>query len=153
MEYHKGNHSVFALQYHIVLVVKYRKKCINSEIAQFLKNDITRLINQMEGRVIEINTDKDHVHILAELSPKRSIQDIIGVLKGCTSRNVKTRYKIELGNYFYGEKYSFWSDSYFISTTGGACLDVIQKYIEQQGQPKRPKGRPRKSEQRKNLIW
>ena len=143
LEYRKGNHSVYGLQYHIVLVTKYRKKCMDDEISEFLKQDVTRLINGMEGNVIEVNTDKDHIHILAELSPKRSIQDIIGVLKGCTARNVKTKYGGRLSKFYYGEKYSFWSNSYFISTTGGACLDVIQKYIEQQGIV-RPKGRPKK---------
>lgn len=145
MEYRKGNHSVYGLQYHIVLVTKYRRRCLDAEISDFLKQDICRLINGMEGNVLEINTDMDHIHILTELSPKRSIQDVIGVLKGCTSRNVKTRFKDNLSEYYYGDNYSFWSASYFISTTGGVNLDVIKKYIEQQGQAPRPKGRPKKA--------
>ena len=145
MEYRHGNHSVYGLQYHIVLVTKYRKKCISPQMAEFLKEDITRLIRLLEGDVLEVNTDLDHVHILAELSPKKSIQDVIGVLKGCTARNVKTKFQEELKEFYNGEKYSFWSNSYFISSCGGVNLEVVKKYIEQQG-GKRPKGRPKKKE-------
>ena len=70
MEYRKSSHAVYGLQYHIVLVTKYRRKCINEEIGDRLKKEIIRLIEGHEGHVVSIETVCDHVHILAELSPK-----------------------------------------------------------------------------------
>ena len=70
MEYRKSSHAVYGLQYHIVLVTKYRRKCINEKIGDRLKKEIIRLIEGHEGHVISIEAVCDHVHILAELSPK-----------------------------------------------------------------------------------
>lgn len=89
MEYRHGKHSVYSLNYHIVFVTKYRRPCITEEIGDFLKAEIIRLIESMEGHVSEVEYHRDHIHILAELSPKHAISEQIGVLKGVTARNVK----------------------------------------------------------------
>ena len=144
MEYKKGSHSVYGLQYHIVLVVKYRRKCIKGELKNYLLQALKEVIEMREGQVLEMNSDLDHVHLLVELSHKYAIKDIIASLKGATARKVRNRFPEVLAEYFWDSK-SFWSDSYFISTTGGACLETIQKYIEGQGTEKRRPGRPRHS--------
>lgn len=143
MEYRKGSHSVYGLQYHIVLVTKYRKKCIQGKVKTYLLNALEQNIEWKGGRVLEMNSDLDHVHMLVELSPNYAVKDVVANLKGVTSRMVRKLYKEELSGYYWDSD-SFWSDSYFISTTGGACLEVIQKYIEEQGKPKRRPGRPPK---------
>ena len=65
MEYKRTTHAVYGLQYHIVLVTKYRKKCINEEIGGRLKKEFDRLISQREGKILSIEVMEDHVHILA----------------------------------------------------------------------------------------
>ena len=142
MEYHKGNHSVHALQYHLVLVTKYRRKCIYGKLQEFLLADLKRLIEMREGSVIEINSDLDHVHLLVDLSPKYAIKDVIASIKGSSGRNVKKQFS-EILTKFYKNGDAFWSNSYFISSTGGVSLDIIQKYVEDQGKKKR-RGRPPK---------
>lgn len=144
MEYRKGNHSVYGLQYHIVLVTKYRKKCIQGDLKNYLLDALRENIEGKEGSVLEINSDVDHVHLLVELSPKYAIKDIMANLKGATARKVRNRFAGELSAY-YRDSTSFWSNSYFISTTGGDSQEVIPKYIEGQGTQKRPPGRPRHS--------
>ena len=131
-----GNHSVYDMQYHIVIVTKSRKPCINEQIQERLKKECPRLISMFGGSVTEIETDVDHVHILAELGPRYSVSDVMASLKGVTSRLIKRDYKDYLKGYFYGEDYSFWSDSYYVATTGGTTIEKIKQYIQEQGTPK-----------------
>lgn len=130
MEYHRTTHAVYGLQYHIVLVTKYRARCINEEIGERLKLEFHRLIEGREGRILSIEVMPDHVHILAELSPKYAIASEIAMLKGVTSRILRRDYGDYLKQFLW--KGSFWSASYFIASSGGVTLDVLKKYVEGQ---------------------
>ena len=130
MEYRKSSHAVYGLQYHIVLVTKYRRKCINEEIGDRLKKEIIRLI---EG----------HVHILAELSPKYAVANEIATLKTVTARVLRRDYEDYLKQFLWGD--NFWSRSYFVATSGGVTLDVLKEYVETQNRkPGRPHGTKKK---------
>ena len=86
-------HAVFELKYHIILVTKYRRPVLTDEIAERLKKETERLITEsFNGQVIEMETDMDHIHILAEISPRYSIAEVVNVLKGVTSRILKSEY-------------------------------------------------------------
>jgi putative transposase len=131
----KGNHSVYCLTYHVVFVVKYRKKCITPEIGNYLLDNAKRLLQLWDGELIEGNTDQDHIHLLISMNPKYELARYIGVLKNSLARNVRKQYSEYLKQFLWGD--SFWSDSYYIATTGSVNLDAVQKYIENQGKPKR----------------
>lgn len=130
-----GNHSVYRLEYHIVLVVKYRRPCIIPEIGDFLVSESRRLLEMWESELIEGNYDKDHIHLLVSMSPKYAPMNFIASLKNTLARNVRKKYGEYLKQYLWGG--AFWSASYYIASTGGASLDTIQKYIQQQGKPKK----------------
>lgn len=134
-EVNRGNHSVYILEYHLVLVVKYRKKCITEEIGKYLLSEADRLLKMWNGALIEGNFEADHVHLLISMDPKYELARYVGVLKKTLSHNVRAKYKDHVSKYLWGE--SFWSGSYYIASTGGAGLDVIQQYIQDQGKPKR----------------
>lgn len=140
-EYRRGNHSVYLVTYHIVFVTKYRRKCINDEMGEYLKADLTRIIGQNKGHVHAVEYDCDHIHLLAELPIDQSVSKFIGVLKGSTARNVRRDFASHLSHYYRGD--SFWEDSYFIASTGGVSMDVIKKYVESQRTEKRRPGRPK----------
>ena len=114
----KSSHCAYSLCYHLVLVVKYRRKCIT------------------EGK-----SDRDHLHLLLTLDQSHTIGDRVGSLKNTTSRMVRKKYGDQIKQYLWED--SFWSDGYFICTTGSAEVDVIKKYIEDQGK-ERKRGRPKK---------
>ena len=137
MEYKRTTHAVYGLQYHLVLVTKYRKDCINDEIAECLKREFKRLIEQREGEVMSMETARDHVHLLVSLSPKYAIADEVAMLKGVTSRIVRRDFGDYLKQFLW--KGSFWSQSYFIASSGGVTLDVLKQYVENQN---RKPGRP-----------
>ena len=135
MEYRRSSHAVFGLQYHIVLVTKYRRKCISGEIGERLKKEIVRLIEGHEGHVISIEAVEDHVHILAELSPRYAVSNEIATIKTVTARLLRRDYEDYLKQFLWGD--SFWS--------GGVTLDVLKEYVETQNRkPGRPYGTKKK---------
>lgn len=131
MELTSNNHSVFKLQYHLILVTKYRKKVINNDISIFLKNIFERIAPDYNIKITEWNHDCDHVHILLEAHPNTQMTKYINAVKSASSRLVKKEFP-EIKNQLYKE--SFWSKSFCLLTTGGASIEAIQKYIQQQRQ-------------------
>ena len=131
----KTKHSVHDLTYHIVLVTKYRKPCINDAIREKLTFYFKRSIESNGGEIVECNFDIDHAHLLVKLPPTCCLATMIGNMKLVSSRMVRKEFQGYLKQYLYGD--SFWSDSYYVSTAGGATIDIIKQYIENQDKPKR----------------
>lgn len=87
------------------------------------------------GEMVEFNGEADHVHILFELPPAVAPSTAVCNLKTQLSKFVSRKYQEQLRDKLW--KDSFWSDSYFLTTTEDASIDVLEKYIQQQGKPKR----------------
>lgn len=130
-EFKKLHHCVYNLKYHLVLVTKYRRKCIDSSIMIRLKEIFFDLCIKWECSLIEFNAESDHVHMLLELNPKISISAFINNLKTVSSRYIRRDFSIKLEKFYYKNPI-FWSRSYCILTCGGAPLSIIKQYIEQQ---------------------
>lgn len=131
MDLRKNRHSVYKLTYHIVLVTKYRRKCINDEIFEYMKNHIERIVTDWNGLIIEMNHDLDHIRMLLELPPQQAPSRAVCSLKTVTSRALRKEFPDYIKKFYW--KDSFWSDSYLVLTVGGATLDVVKEYIENQG--------------------
>ncbi len=111
-------HCVFRLQYHLVLVTEYRRKCITASMLGRLE-DITRsTVAKWGGQVLEFNGEADHVHILLELTPRMAPSALVNKLKTVTSRLIRKAFAAHLRK-FYRRKPVFWSRSYCITTVGG----------------------------------
>lgn len=125
-----NNHSVFALYYHLVLVVKYRKQVFDDEISSYAKEIFIRIAPAYNIKLLEWNHDLDHVHIMFKAEPNSELSKFINAYKSASSRLIKKEYpriKEKLWKEY------FWSRSFCLLTTGGAPIDVIKKYIENQG--------------------
>ena len=117
-KYNRRAHSVCCLTYHAVFVIKYRRKVIDAEIMEFMKNHTRYLIeDRFKGKMLEFNGEEDHIHILFELPPSAAPSVIVCSLKTQLSKEVRKRYMEHIQGKLW--KDSFWSDSYFLSTTGG----------------------------------
>jgi len=81
-----------------------------------------------------MEVDKDHIHLLLDIVPKISVSSIVNRLKVMSTNCLWKKCKDYLQTQFWKEK-SFWSDGYFVCTTGNANMETIKKYIETQGQP------------------
>jgi len=132
MEYKldRGSHSVYALQYHFVQVVKYRRKALNSEIVNFLKQKTKEISNTFGVTIINQECDKDHIHIIFKAKPTLDIPKYLNALKTITSREIRRNFP-EVKEQLW--KNAFWSPSYFLATTGQVTLDQLKKYVENQG--------------------
>lgn len=130
MDLDTNNHSVFLLNYHLVLVVKYRRKVINDEISNRLKEIFEYICPKYNITLGEWNQDKDHVHLLFRGSPNTELSKFLNAYKSASSRLIKKEFPSIRDQLW---KEYFWSRSYCLITTGGVPIDIIRKYIENQG--------------------
>ena len=125
-----NNHSVFKLSYHLVLVIKYRKKVINDNISNRLREIFENISPKYNITLEEQNHDNDHVHLIFRASPNTEIFKFLNAYKSASIRLIKKEYPIIRKQLW---KEHFWSRSYCLLTTGGAPIEVVRKYIENQG--------------------
>ncbi len=126
----RNQHSVYLLNYHLVMVIKYRRKVINDEVSEYLKHQFVRVGEFYGVTLQEWNHDVDHVHVLFRATPHTEIAKFLNAYKSSSSRMVKKKFP-EITQYLW--KSAFWTQSYCLISTGGAPLEVVKKYIENQG--------------------
>lgn len=138
MKLDNNAHSVFLLQYHLVLVVKYRRQVFDETISERAKEIFVYIAPKYNITLQEWNHDKDHVHILFRAHPNSEISKFINAYKSAGSRLLKKEFP-QIRQKLWKE--CFWSQSFCLLTTGGAPIEVIRKYIESQGEKSRKRGR------------
>lgn len=125
------HHCIFSLQYHLVLVTKYRKRVISEEMLKRLIEILDGTLKKWDCQLIEGNGENDHVHLLFEATPKVQLSVLVNNLKTVSSRLIRKEFQQEISKTYW--KPVFWHRSYCIITCGGAPIDVIKRYIENQG--------------------
>lgn len=130
MELQNNNHSVFSLNYHLVLVVKYRRKVIDDDISARLREIFEYIQPTYKITLQEWNHDQDHIHVLFSSHPKSELTKFLNAYKSASSRLIKKEYP-QIREKLWNEY--FWSRSFCLISTGGAPIEVIRKYIESQG--------------------
>ena len=131
MKLDNNNHSVFAMYYHLILVVKYRRKVFDDTISDYARSIFEKIAPSYNITLLEWNHDVDHVHIMFKAQPNSELSKFINAYKSASSRRIKRDYP-EVRNQLWKEY--FWSQSFCLLTTGGAPIEVIRKYIETQGE-------------------
>jgi putative transposase len=137
--FQKLSQTIWHCQYHIIWVPKYRFKILIGEIATEVGNCVRAFSEQKECRIIELNVQIDHVHLLIMVPPKVSISELMGTLKGRTAIRVFNKFKELKNKPYWGNK--FWARGYCVDTVG-LDSDMIQKYVKYQEQ------KEKRSEQR-----
>lgn len=131
MKFDTNNHSVFSMHYHLVMVVKYRRKVINDTVSLRLREIFENIAPDYNISVEEWNHDLDHVHVLFKGEPKSELSKFINAYKSASSRLIKKEFP-EIRQSLWKEM--FWSRSFCLLTTGGVTIDIIRQYIESQGE-------------------
>jgi len=119
------------MYYHLVLVVKYRRKVFNDDISEYAKNLFLKIAPSYNITLLEWNHDKDHVHIMFKAQPNSELSKFINAYKSASSRLIKKDFP-EVRQKLWKEY--FWSQSFCLLTTGEAPIEVIKQYIETQGE-------------------
>jgi len=131
----RSAHAVFSLYYHIIFVIKYRRKALYTEkIRERLKEIMYELAPKLKIEIVGMEPADDHIHLLIKGTPSTDLTKITNTLKGVSSRYIRQEYP-EIKTMLWGD--SFWSDSKFIASTGQVSLDTLMKYVESQNEPKR----------------
>ncbi|AKL94590.1 transposase IS200-family protein [Clostridium aceticum] len=131
MELDNNNHSVFLMYYHLIMVVKYRRKVIDYAISEKLKAIFVRISSNYNISMQEWNHETDHVHIFFKAHPNSELSKFINAYKSASSRLVKKEFP-DIRKKLWKEY--FWSKSFCLLTTGGAPGEVIKRYIESQSE-------------------
>ncbi|MCC2825526.1 IS200/IS605 family transposase [Faecalicatena orotica] len=127
VNYKSNNNIVYSCKYHVVWCSKYRRKVLTGSIETRLKELIQETCSTMNVEIIEMELMPDHVHLLLEVDPQFGIHKAVKQIKGHSSRILRQEFK-ELRT----KLPTLWTNSYFVSTVGGAPLEVIKQYIESQ---------------------
>lgn len=131
-EIRRGRHCVFAMHVHLVFVAKYRKRVFDAQLLKYMEEIFVKVCSKFDAELKEFNGEEDHVHLVVNYPPKHSISVLVNSLKGVSSRLLRQEFGKLRGKYWKGV---LWSPSYFAGSCGGASLDVLKSYIENQKRP------------------
>jgi len=130
MDYQRNNHSKFLIIYHTIFVVKYRRPLL-IQYGRWMKSAMLKIAEKSNFRIKEMETDRDHIHLMIESVPKLSPLQIVRRLKQESTYRIWREYP-QLQKSFWKER-TFWSDRYFCCSIGNASINTVRRYIESQG--------------------
>ena len=130
-EYIHKSHNVSILLYHYVCPAKYRRVVISKAVDMTMKEICLEIEKRYEIHFLEIGTDKDHVHFLVQSVPKKSVSEIIRMIKSIIAREVFKKHPEVKEKLWGGE---FWTDGYYVNTVSKFGDETsISKYVRDQG--------------------
>lgn len=118
---------MYSCKYHVVWCSKYRRKVLIDGVDERLKTIIRGVCEEIHAEIIEMEVMPDHVHLLIEVDPQYGIHRAVKLIKGRSSRLLRQEY-----SWLKSRLPTLWTNSYFVSTVGGASLQIIKQYIENQ---------------------
>ena len=124
------SHGVYNLNYHLVIVTKYRRKVITKAMLTDLKGIFSNVCAAWRCELVEFNGEADHVHLLISAHPNLKLSDLVNNLKTASSRRIRRMYKSHVRQFYW--KPVFWHRSYCMISAGGAPLSILKQYTEQQ---------------------
>lgn len=125
------SHAKTSLRYHIIFSTKYRRKCL-SQIRETVLNAFKETEKVSDFKILIMELDKDHIHLLLKWKPHFSIEQIVRRLKQMTTKLIWDKEETHLRQ-FYWKKKELWTGGYFCSTVGNVSEQTLKKYIENQG--------------------
>ena len=134
MQYKSNHNIVYSCKYHIVWCPKYRRKVLVDEVALRLKELISSMSMEFQVELIDLEVMPDHIHLLVDVDPQFGVHNFIKRIKGRTSRILRQEFP-----HLKSRLPTLWTNSYFVSTVGGAPLAIVKKYIESQKTSQRKK--------------
>ena len=132
IEYRSGRHCVFQLHAHLIFTPKYRRRVFEGVHIEAMREIFARVCEGFHVELAEFNGESDHVHLLVNFPPSVELSKRVNSLKGVSSRLLRKQFP-ELEKRYW--KNVLWSRSYFAASCGGAPLEIIRQYVEQQKTP------------------
>ncbi len=127
IKYKSNLNVVYSCKYHVIWCPKYRRSVLVKGVDVRLKEIIQAVAAECNSEILELEVMPDHVHLLVEVDPQFGIHRLIKLMKGKSSKLIREEFK-----WIKSRLPTLWTNSYFVSTIGGAPLEVVKQYIEQQ---------------------
>ncbi|QKE41853.1 MAG: IS200/IS605 family transposase [Ferrovum myxofaciens] len=127
IKYKSNLNVVYSCKYHFIWCPKYRRSVLVKGVDVRLKEIIQDVATEYKCEILELEVMLDHVHLLVEVDPQFGIHRLIKLMKGRSSKLIREEFK-----WIKSRLPTLWTNSYFVSTIGGAPLEVVKQYIEQQ---------------------
>jgi putative transposase len=127
MEYRSNNSIVYSCKYHVVFCPKYRRSVLVDGVDERFRQIARQVADDLHFEIIEMEVMPDHVHMLLEVDPQLGIHKAVKRIKGRTSHDLREEFP-----WLKRRIPSLWTNSYFVSTVGGAPLSIVKQYIENQ---------------------
>lgn len=128
MANYKSNlNVVYSCKYHVVWCPKYRRSVLVSGVDERLKAILQEVASDLQAEIIEMEIMPDRVHILVEVDPQFGVHRFVKTAKGRSSRLLRQEFP-----HLKRRLPTLWTNSYFVSTVGGAPLAMVKQYIENQ---------------------
>ena len=134
-DFRRGRHSVSRLTVHLVCVVKCRRAAFDAAALEWLRDHFAKVCATMGCELLACDGEADHLHAIVEYPPKLSVSGLVNALKGTSSRLLRKERPDIAARFADGV---LWSPSYFAASTGGAPIEVIRRYVEQQRTSSKP---------------
>ena len=128
--YRTNRHSCYLLEYHLVVVTKYRHPVLKGAIKVYLLDQTKTIFDSWHCTIKAVNTDLDHIHILFEAPPQVQLSKLANNYKTVTSRLIRKNFSEQLKQYYW--KPYFWSDSYFVCSVSDRTESAVKSYIDSQ---------------------
>lgn len=128
-----GRHCVFKMHVHLVFVTKYRRGVFTKVILGDLQEILANVCADFEAELVEFDGEDDHVHLLVNYPSKVAISKLVNSLKGVSSLLIRKKDYPSIKKKLWSG--ALWSPSYFAGSCGGAPIEIIRQYIEQQRTP------------------
>ena len=125
--YKSNSNVVFRCKFHVIFCPKYRRKVLQDGVDVRLKEIIAGCAEDFKFDVDAIEVMPDHVHLLIDCDPQYGIHKIVKGVKGRSSKLLREEFPT-----LKSRLPTLWTNSYFVVTCGGAPLETIKKYIEDQ---------------------
>lgn len=119
-----------------MFVTKYRKKVITAQILERLREVFSGLCQNQKSELLEFSGEEDHVHLLVDISPDIPPSKLVNTLKTISSRTIRKEFANHINNFYW--KPVFWTGAYCVISAGGAPLEVLKTYIQNQNEPEDP---------------
>jgi len=132
-EIRSGRHCVFLLHVHLVFVTRYRRGVFTKQILDDLHEILAKVCTDFQAELVEFDGEDDHVHLLVNYPPKVALSALVNSLKGVSSRMIRKKNYRSVRKSLWGD--ALWSPSYFAGSCGGAPIEILRQYIDQQKTP------------------
>ena len=126
MRYRSPRKAVFSVKCHVIWCPKYRRRVLGGAAELRLKQIIGEVVAGLGGMVIEVETMPDHLHLLVELPPRVAVSELVQIVRGRCSRRLRQEFP------HLGRMTCLWSPCWFVSSVGGAPLEVVKRCVGNQ---------------------